>query len=68
LVSELEAYSLLVFSMAVYGMAHGIRAVAEWTFLIENTPTTLRTPISAYSETLLNVGDFLERSLQVRFL
>ena len=59
LISVVETFPILVLVMAVYGVSHGIRAVVEWTLLATSTPHSLRAPVSAYAETMINMGDFL---------
>lgn len=55
-ISETGNVYLLVFSMAVYGVAHGMRAVTEWSMLGECAPSEAGNVATAYLSTMFNVG------------
>jgi len=55
-ISETGNVYLLVFSMVVYGVAHGMRAVTEWSMLGECAPSEAGNVATAYLSTMFNVG------------
>jgi len=55
-ISTTENIYLLVLAMAVYGLAHGMRAVTEWSLLGELTQSKTRNIATFYLSTIFNVG------------
>jgi MFS family permease len=56
LFSETSNLYLLAFAMIIYGAAHGMRAVAEWSLLGDSAPAEIRNIAAAYLSSLFNVG------------
>ena len=54
--SETRNLYLLAFAMIFYGVAHGTRAVAEWSLLGDYAPLNARNVATAYLSTVFNVG------------
>lgn len=55
-ISETDNIFLLAFSMIMYGAAHGMRAVTEWSMLGEYAPSETGNIATAYLSTMFNVG------------
>lgn len=45
--------------MILYGIAHGMRAVTEWTMLADYTPSETANIATAYLSTIFNIGSAL---------
>lgn len=58
-ISESGDFSTLSFAMAIYGLAHGMRAVTEWAFLVDSTPPEISGVATAYLSTMFNIGGAL---------
>ena len=58
-ISETADFSLLIIAMIIYGTAHGMRAVTEWTMLADCTPSEIANVATAYLSTMFNVGSAL---------
>ncbi len=58
-ISETGNIHLLILSMVIYGIAHGIRAVTEWSMLGECAPSEAGNIATAYLSTMFNVGSAL---------
>lgn len=56
ILSEAWSAYLLFFAMAIYGLAHGMRAVSEWSLLGESASLGSRNIATAYLSTMFNVG------------
>ncbi len=54
--SETSNIYLLAFAMIIYGAAHGMRAVAEWSLLGDCAPAEARNIATAYLSTIFNAG------------
>ena len=54
--SETSNIYLLGFAMIIYGAAHGMRAVAEWSMLGDYAPLEVGNVATAYLSTMFNVG------------
>jgi len=54
--SETTSIYLLASAMIIYGAAHGMRAVAEWSMLGDYAPLETRNIATAYLSTIFNVG------------
>lgn len=54
--SETSNIYLLAFAMIIYGAAHGMRAVAEWSMLGDYAPLEVGNVATAYLSTMFNVG------------
>jgi MFS family permease len=54
--AETSSTYLLGVAMIVYGAAHGMRAVSEWTMLGDHAPLAARNVATAYLSTIFNVG------------
>ncbi|UCH31104.1 MAG: MFS transporter [Candidatus Bathyarchaeota archaeon] len=54
--SETSNIYLLTFALIIYGAAHGMRAVAEWSLLGDYAPPDARNVATAYLSTIFNVG------------
>lgn len=59
LLSNTKSIYLLFGVLAIYGLAHAMRAVAEWTLLGMSAPPQLRGVAAAYLSTMSNVGQAL---------
>lgn len=59
IISETASISLLIIAMIIYGTAHGVRAVAEWTMLADYTPSGIANIATAYLSTIFNIGSAL---------
>ena len=59
LLSNTKSVYILFGVLAIYGVAHAMRAVAEWTMLGVSAPPQLRGVASAYLSTMSNVGQSL---------
>lgn len=59
MISETANFSLLILAMIIYGTAHGMRAVTEWTMLAHYTPSEIANIATAYLSTIFNVGSAL---------
>lgn len=57
--SETKSTYILAMAMAIYGIDHAIRAVAEWALLANSTPPAINATASAYLSTMFNVGEAL---------
>ena len=55
-ISETSNIHLLAFSMIIYGAAHGMRAVTEWSMLGDCAPSEAGNIATAYLSTMFNVG------------
>jgi len=55
-ISETSNIYLLAFAMIIYGAAHGMRAVAEWSMLGDYAPLEAGNVATAYLSTMFNVG------------
>lgn len=55
-ISETSNIYLLAFAMIIYGAAHGMRAVAEWSMLGDYAPLEAGNVATAYLSTIFNVG------------
>lgn len=55
-ISETNNIYLLIFAMIIYGIAHGMRAVAEWSMLGDYAPSEAGNIATAYLSTIFNVG------------
>lgn len=58
-ISEAADFSLLIIAMIIYGTAHGMRAVTEWTMLADCTPSEIANIATAYLSTMFNIGSAL---------
>ncbi len=58
-ISETMNISLLILATIIYGTAHGIRAVTEWTMLADYTPSEIANIATAYLSTIFNIGSAL---------
>lgn len=58
-ISETANISLLILAVIIYGTAHGIRAVTEWTMLADLTPSEIANVATAYLSTIFNIGSAL---------
>ncbi len=56
IISETANISFLIFAMIIYGAAHGMRAVTEWTMLADCTPSEIANIAMAYLSTMFNIG------------
>ena len=56
MISETGNIYLLVIAMAIYGTAHGMRAVTEWSLLGDCAPSGMGSIATAYLSTIFNVG------------
>lgn len=54
--SETSSIYLLTLAMIIYGAAHGMRAVTEWSMLGDYAPLEARNVATAYLSTIFNVG------------
>jgi len=54
--SETYNIYLLTFALIIYGAAHGMRAVAEWSMLGDYAPLQAGNVATAYLSTMMNVG------------
>lgn len=59
IISETASVSLLIPAMVIYGAAHGMRAVTEWTMLTDCTPAEMANIATAYLSTIFNIGSAL---------
>jgi len=57
--SETKSTYNLAMAMAIYGIGHAIRAVAEWALLANSTPPAISATASAYLSTMFNIGEAL---------
>lgn len=55
-ISETSNIYLLAFAMIIYGAAHGMRAVAEWSMLGDYAPLEVGNVATAYLSTMFSVG------------
>jgi len=58
-ISECAEFSMLSIAMAVYGLAHGMRAVTEWSLLGESAPSGTSSIATAYLSTMFSIGEAL---------
>jgi predicted MFS family arabinose efflux permease len=58
-ISETVDIYLLILAMILYGIAHGMRAVTEWTMLADYTPSESANIATAYLSTIFNIGSAL---------
>jgi len=58
-ISETAHISLLILAVIIYGTAHGVRAVTEWTMLADLTPSEIANVATAYLSTIFNIGSAL---------
>ncbi len=56
IISEARDVYLLALAMVIYGVAHGMRAVSEWSMLSECAPSEAGSVATAYLSTVFNVG------------
>lgn len=56
IISESRDFYLLSFAMAIYGLAHAMRAVTEWSLLGDTTSPENSGVATAYLSTMFNVG------------
>lgn len=56
IISETANIYLLILAMILYGAAHGMRAVTEWSMLGECAPSEAGNTATAYLSTMSNVG------------
>ena len=59
ILSETSNISLLILAMIIYGLAHGMRAVTEWTMLADYAPSETANIATAYLSTIFNIGSAL---------
>jgi len=59
IISESKDFYVLSLAMAIYGLAHGMRAVTEWALLGDSIPSEVSGVASAYLSTMFNVGGAL---------
>jgi MFS family permease len=59
IISKSKNLSVLCLAMALYGFAHGVRVVTEWTLFEENTSPTTSGVRSAYFDTMTDIGGAL---------
>ncbi len=55
-ISQTDNIHFLILAMIIYGAAHGIRAVAEWSMLGDYAPSEAGTVATAYLSTMFSVG------------
>jgi MFS family permease len=55
-ISETSNIHLLTLAMIIYGIAHGMRAVTEWSMLGDCAPSEAGSIATAYLSTMFNVG------------
>jgi len=55
-ISESADFIILSIAMTVYGLAHAMRAVTEWTLMGESTNPDTSTMATAYLSTMFNIG------------
>jgi len=55
-ISQTDNIYFLILAMIIYGAAHGIRAVAEWSMLGDYAPSEVGTVATAYLSTMFSVG------------
>jgi MFS family permease len=55
-ISQTNNIYFLILAMIIYGTAHGIRAVAEWSMLSDYAPSEAATVATAYLSTMFSVG------------
>ena len=58
-ISECAEFSMLSIAMAVHGLAHGMRAVTEWSLLGESAPSGTSSIATAYLSTMFSIGEAL---------
>jgi len=58
-ISETNSIFFLICAMVIYGVAHGVRAVAEWSTLGDCAPSEASNIATAYLSTMFNVGEAL---------
>lgn len=58
-ISEFGNFYILSFAMAVYGLAHGMRTVTEWSLLGARTPPESSGVAIAYLSTMFDIGEAL---------
>jgi predicted MFS family arabinose efflux permease len=58
-ISETASIYVLILAMIFYGIAHGMRAVTEWTMLADYTPSETANIATAYLSTIFNIGSAL---------
>jgi predicted MFS family arabinose efflux permease len=58
-ISETSNIYLLICAMVIYGVAHGMRAVSEWSMLGDCAPSEASNIATAYLSTMFNVGEAL---------
>ena len=58
-ISKTENIYLLVLAIVVYGLAHGMRAVTEWSLLGDLTQSRTRNVATSYLSTIFSVGTAL---------
>jgi DHA1 family multidrug resistance protein-like MFS transporter len=55
-ISQTDNIYFLILAMIIYGAAHGIRAVSEWSMLGDYAPSEAGTVATAYLSTMFSVG------------
>jgi len=55
-ISETRSIHFLAVAMVTYGIAHGMRAVTEWSMLGDYAPSEAGNVATAYLSTMFNVG------------
>ncbi len=55
-ISETRSIYILAVAMVIYGIAHGMRAVTEWSMLGDYAPSGAGNIATAYLSTMFNVG------------
>ncbi|MHA2207762.1 MAG: MFS transporter [Candidatus Thorarchaeota archaeon] len=56
LLSQVTNFYLLIVLLAIFGVGLGLRVVAEWTMVANNSPDGSRSVIAAYLSTMFNIG------------
>jgi len=59
MISETANIYLLILAMILFGAAHGMRAVTEWTMLADYAPSESVNIATAYLSTMFNIGSAL---------
>jgi len=54
--SESNNIHFLIFVITMFGLAHGMRAVSEWSLLGESTSSDMHNIATAYLSTIFNIG------------
>jgi len=59
IISETSNIFLLILAMIIHGLAHGVRAVTEWTMLGDCAPSELVNVTTAYITAIVDIGQAL---------